>query len=89
MLRITEVPGSPSGIALKVEGQIVSEWVGELERECRRALTLHTSVQLDFEEVTHIDRRGAEMLEGLQGMNLSIVKCPPLIRTVLHGEGTE
>ncbi len=87
MLRITKIPGGSSGVALKLEGQSVSEWAGELERECQQLLAKQPNVQLDFDEVTPVDRRGAEILEGPGNEKLSILNCSPLIRAVLGGNG--
>jgi anti-anti-sigma regulatory factor len=89
MLRITKIPRGSSGVALKLEGQIVSEWAGELERECQQLLTKQPNVQLDFDGVTLVDRRGAEMLKGFGNEKLSILNCPPLIRAVLGGGGLD
>ncbi len=86
MLRITKIPGGSTGVALKLEGQIVSEWAGELERECQLLLAKQPNVQLDFDEVTLVDRRGAEILKGFGNQKLSILNFPPLIKAVLGGD---
>ncbi len=86
MLRITEIAGSSSAVALKLEGQIIAEWVEELDRQCRTALAHYASVYIDFEEVTLVDRRGAAMLRALRGDRLRFVNCPPLISAVINGD---
>ncbi len=86
MFRVTKLLAGSSEVALKLEGQLVSEWVEELKRECRQLLSQHERIHLDFEDVTHVDRRGAEMLKSFGDGRLNIVNCPPLLKAVLSGE---
>ncbi len=83
MLRITKLNGNEVAVTLKLEGQIVSDWVRELERECRVALAQGCRVHLDFTHVTFIDERGCALLRNLICSELDIVHCPALIRSFL------
>jgi anti-anti-sigma regulatory factor len=83
MLRITKINGNEATVTLKLEGQIVSDWVRELERECRVALAQGRRVHLDFTHVTFVDERGCASLRNLVSDQLDIVQCPALIRSLL------
>ncbi len=83
MLRITKINGNEATVTLKLEGQIVSAWVRELERECRVALAEGRRVHLDFTHVSFVDECGCALLRNLVGDELDIVHCPALIRSFL------
>jgi ABC-type transporter Mla MlaB component len=83
MLRITKIDGNGQAVTLKLEGRIVSDWVGELERQCRAELTQGRHVHLDLTHVTLVDERGHTLLKHLVGDQLDIVQCPALIRSLL------
>jgi hypothetical protein len=89
MLRITKLEENGAGVMLKVEGQVVSDWVSELEHECRRWGTLPVHVCLDFRDVTWIDRHGLRRLRALCGAAVEIVNCPPLIQELLDQTATD
>ena len=85
MLRITRIGESPSLITLKVEGQIISEWVPVLEKEALASLQNKEEVVLDFSEVTFINQKGVEMLKKISAENIRIINCSPLIQDLLNG----
>ena len=85
MLRITKVAESRSHVTLRVEGQIVSHWVAELERETRRLLKDNRKVVLDFLGVSFVGPQGTEMLKRISVENVEISNCSPLIRGLLSG----
>lgn len=89
MLRITKFDEDHTGVILKLEGRIASDWVDEVERECRRALAQRQRVRLDLRDVTFVDRRGARALRALRGERLHIVNCPALIRDLLETGDTD
>ncbi len=86
MMRLTQVPQETPGATLKVEGDIVSEWVPLLERECLSLLAQAGSVRLDLSGVTYVERKAAEMLERLSARQVTIVNGSPLIRELLREE---
>ena len=83
MLRITKVPRRASLVTLKIEGQIASDWVEELESECLLLLQHQHAVTLDFAGVTFIDNCGISMLNRITTDNLKIINCPRLMRDLL------
>ena len=86
MLRITRIGESLSLITLKVEGQIISEWVPILEKEALASLQNKEEVVLDFSEVTFINQKGVEMLKKISAENIRIINCSPLIEGLLKEE---
>ena len=88
MLRITNVDESRSHVTLRVEGQIVSTWAAELERETKRMLRSERRVVLDFAGVKFIGPKGAEVLKRIVTDGVEIVNCSALIKGLLN-EGPE
>jgi anti-anti-sigma regulatory factor len=86
MLRITRSSPSPSAVVLKAEGQLVAEWVGLLETECRELLGTNQRVILDLAEVNYLDRRAVRLLRELTRGSLALVNCPPLVEQLLTEE---
>ena len=83
MLRLTRTAETSSGIILKAEGQIVAEWVGLLESECRELLGGQQQVMLDLGEVSYLDPRAVRMLRELTRGSLGLINCPPLVEELL------
>jgi anti-anti-sigma regulatory factor len=83
MLRLTRSTPSTSQVVLKAEGQIVAEWVGLLETECRELLATDRQVVLDLAEVSYLDRRAVRMLRELTRGSLGLINCPPLVEELL------
>ncbi len=83
MLRITKVAENQAQVTLQVEGQIVSLWVAELERETKRLLEGNRKVVLDFAEVSFIGPQGTEMLKRLSIEDVEIINCSDLIKDLL------
>ena len=90
MLRITKVPRQESLVTLKLEGQIASDWVEELESECLRWSQSKDCLILDFSGVSYIDAQGAEMIgrlnDNLKKERLKIINCSPLVQDLLVAE---
>jgi STAS domain-containing protein len=83
MLRITRSWPNASDVVLKAEGQIMAEWVGLLESECRGLLGGDQRVLLDLGEVNYLDRRAVRLLQELTRESLALVNCPPLVEQLL------
>ncbi len=86
MLRVTKTSENASRVTLKLEGQIVSDWAGEMERECRGWLQSKRLVLLDLEQVTFTDSRGVAMLRRAAADGVELRNCPPLIEALLRDE---
>ena len=83
MLRITKVAESRTHVSLRVEGQIVSTWVLELERETKRLTKGKRKVVLDFADVSFIGPRGTEMLKRLSIGDVEMIHCSALMKGLL------
>ncbi len=86
MLRITKVSDSAALAMLRVEGQIVSHWIVELEHEIERSLRGQRQVILDFSQVNFVSLDGAKMLKNLDDKHVAIINCPGMIQALLGGE---
>lgn len=79
MLRVTTIGETDSTVTLRVEGEVASHWSAVLESECLRCLETHRELVLDFSGVTRVDRRGAQIVKGLQARCVRLINCWPLI----------
>ncbi len=86
MLRITTTDERPLTVSFKVEGRIVSDWIQELEQECRRFLERGKNVSLEFSGVTFIDGQAAAMLKSFLTQNVEVINCSALIKGLLTEE---
>ncbi len=65
------------------EGQIVAEWIDELERQVAELAACGRTVHLDLSLVTFVGPRGLRMLRRLLTLTDVTAVCPPLIRGLL------
>ncbi len=86
MLRITTTDERPRTVSFKVEGRIVSGWIAELDRECRKFLDRGKRVLMDFSAVTFVDGEAVAMLKPLLREDVGIVNCSALIKSLLTEE---
>lgn len=66
MLRITTIANGTT-ITLRLEGRLVGDWVGELERccTCLRTADPTRKVEIDASDVQFVDEKGEALLERL------------------------
>ena len=83
MLRISKVYENPSGVKLKLEGRIGSEWVSILEEKILECLKKNKKLLLDFSELRFVDKHGLEMLKKLPSEKIEIINCPGFIEELL------
>ena len=72
MIRI-QTANHPGGIRIAIDGQLVGEYVEEVETSIRKAIEQHKDVHLFLRDVSHIDETGHSLLSRLaaQGVELS------------------
>ena len=72
MIRI-QTTDSSSGTRIAIDGQIVGDYVEEVETSIRKAIEQHKDVHLFLRNVSHIDETGHSLLSRLaaQGVELS------------------
>ncbi len=85
MLRVTRLDETESDVTLKLEGQIVGDWVSVLEEECRSLLHRGQTVALDFSDVRYVGPRGVEMLKGIAADGVHVTNCPSVVEELLNG----
>jgi hypothetical protein len=83
VLRISKLCENPSGLRLKLEGRIVSEWVSILEEQILECLKKTQKVLLDFSELRFVDKDGVEMLRRMPSEKIEIINCPGFIEEFL------
>jgi hypothetical protein len=88
VLRISKVYENPSGVKLKLEGRIVSEWVSILEEKILECLKKNKKLLLDFSELRFVDKHGVEMLRRMPFEKIEIINCPGFIEELLK-EGSQ
>ena len=89
MLRLTRISLGTSEVVLKVQGQIVGEWVALLESECRELLATERQITLDLSEVSYLDRQAVRLLREFRLGSLGLVNCPPLVEELLTEDAVE
>lgn len=72
MIRIQAVHKA-GGIRIAIDGQLVGEYIGEVETSIRNAIEQHKEVHLFLRDVSHIDETGHSLLArwAAQGVELS------------------
>jgi hypothetical protein len=72
MIRIQAV-NKPGGITIAIGGQLIGEYVAEVEDSIRKSMEQYNDVLLFLRNVSHIDEMGRALLSRLaaQGVELS------------------
>ena len=83
MLRITTLFNVGHNVHLKVEGQVVGDWVPILDATCGTWLAQNKHVLLDFSDVTFIDGSGVTVIRRLLGDRVRIVGASGFVQALL------
>ena len=72
MIRI-QAAYNPDGITIAIDGQLIGEYVAEVEASIRKSRELYKDVHLFLRNVSNIDEKGHALLSRLaaQGVELS------------------
>jgi ABC-type transporter Mla MlaB component len=72
MIRI-QAADNPDGNTIAIDGQLIGEYVAEVEESIRKSLEQYKNVRLFLRNVSHIDETGHALLSRLaaQGVELS------------------
>jgi len=87
MLRISIAEENGARVVLKLEGSIESEWVQELERECRHWLAMKRKVVLNFREVRFVDCAAVALLKRFEAEGVEIAECSAFIKALMLDSG--
>jgi ABC-type transporter Mla MlaB component len=85
MLMITPIPMS-DGVTLKLEGQLLRAWVGELDAACDRHFADAISRRLDLRHVSFVDDAGVALLRTLIDQGVRIDGCSGFVAELLSLE---
>ena len=71
MIRIQPAK-NPGGITIAIDGQLIGEYVAEIEASIRKSTEQYKAVELFLRNVSHIDEAGQALLSRLaaQGVEL-------------------
>jgi ABC-type transporter Mla MlaB component len=79
MLRISESNSSEKAATLRLEGQMIGQWVGAVEKVCEQYLASDRKLTLDLAEVLFVDRSGIALLQDLMRRGVTLANCSPFL----------
>jgi len=88
MLRITTVASPPHAVTLRLEGQIIGRWVGELRKSCDEVTANGDRVVLDLVGVSFVDKDGLGLLSDLARRDVSLVNSSRFVAELLKEGGS-
>jgi len=83
VIRISRTGETTSAVTLKVEGTLVAEAVPVLEDACADHLSELKRVDLDFADVSFVDRDAVTAVRELIARGVTILHPTPLVRDLL------
>jgi anti-anti-sigma regulatory factor len=84
VLRITRIAGAGSAAILKLEGELLEPWVGEVRQACADPAAGAGRTRLDLSALTFVDAVGAELLRHLIRQGVEITACSSFVAELLH-----
>jgi len=85
MLKITRIPGTDP-VVLKLEGQLLEPWLGEVLAVCAGARSGAEQPRLDLSQVNYVDLPGARLLRELRRRGIEIVARSMFVKELLNTE---
>jgi ABC-type transporter Mla MlaB component len=83
VVRISRTRETTHAVTLKVEGALVADWVPVLADACVSHLDQRKTVELDFGDVSFIDRQAVGAVRQLIAKGVTILHPTPLVRDLL------
>lgn len=83
MLRIVEENLTNDSMTLRLDGRLISQWVGLLRSSCEQAFHNDGRLILDLAGVSFADPEGVQLLRQLEQQQVTIVNCSPFLREQL------
>ena len=71
MIRI-QAAINPGGITLAIDGQLIGEYVAEIEASIRKSMEQYKDVHLFLRNVSHIDEPGHALLSRLAALGVEL-----------------
>ncbi len=92
MLRIVCDESTMASTTLRLEGQVIGPWVGEVKRASEAVLASGVTLILDLSEVSFVDREGLALLRSLHGRRALLRNTSAFVAEQLkssrRGDGT-
>ena len=83
MIRISRTGATTTAIRLKVEGRLLADSVPVLEDACAGHLSELRRVDVDFADVSFVDRDAVTAVRELIARGVTILHPTPLVRDLL------
>ena len=83
MLRIVEENSSNDTTTFRLDGRLVSQWVGVLRSSCEKAVHHEGVLILDLAGVSFADHEGVILLHQLEQQQVTLINCSPFLREQL------
>jgi len=87
VMRISRTRGTTHVVTLKVEGVLGADLVPVLEGACVGHLDQRKRVELDFADVSFLDRGAVTAVRELIAKGVTILRPTPLVRDLLGRPG--
>ena len=71
MIRI-QAADDPGGITIAIDGQLIGEYVAEIEASIRESMQQYKAVDLFLRNVSHIDEKGHALLSRLAALGVEL-----------------
>jgi hypothetical protein len=84
VIRVSRTRETADVVTLKVEGALVTDWVPVLEGACVAHLDQLKRVELDFKDVSFLDRDAVTAVRELVARGVTILRPTPLVRHLLR-----
>ena len=88
MLRILEETGTDNSKILRLDGSLVSEWIGVLRSSCEQVFRGDGRLILDLAGLSFSDHEGVKLLQHLQQQQVAFINCSPFLREQLKQQAT-
>jgi hypothetical protein len=87
VLKITQEFRTNGMVAIKLEGEILEPWVGDLRKACSEPDADRLS--LDLTAISYVDGAGAQLLREVVSAGAHVAACSSYIRELLRLEHRE
>jgi anti-anti-sigma regulatory factor len=80
MLRIVEENATNDSMTLRLDGRLVSQWVGVLRQSCEQVFQNSSRLILDLAGVSFADHEGVQLLRQLEQQQVAFINCSPFLQ---------
>ena len=87
VLKITRLSHKARALTIKLEGEILGPWLGDVRDACTKRGRRSRRLLLDLAAVTYADAAGVQLLRDLMHAGIEIAGCSSFVSDMLHLEG--